>query len=133
MVKLVIYDDEYPELTEVIIKANRKNINCLTYSDATKLYQELEEGILTDFDIFLTDLEFEKVIAYENRTFRDSKIITGVDLAKKVRQLYPNRPIIIQSAYELPQKSEFHDYFFQKPFDIKETLLPALDEIIKLL
>lgn len=111
---LLFDDDPHVDLIGEWIRGADGDYLVLHYCNPADLVDDLDGGL--KFDLFLTDLAVER-----------GRSLSGVDLAQKVRNMYPDVPILTWSGYD--HKPYFSRYHLTKPVDAK-TLVQVLNRFI---
>ena len=86
----------------------------LTYKRGKRLLEDAEQELMYDVAVIDRTLEYERGI-------------DGDDVVKRLKQLYPKRPIISSSAYN--KKSPCANDHIIKPFHMIEEFIPLVEKM----
>ena len=114
---VLIFDDNSAETCAYLIE-HQSDFLCLPYEDSKSCLSDLEAGL--KFDLFLVDRSLDITSSRNAILAGGFNPVTGDDLGKKVRQLYPQLPIIRLSAYD--DKPIYSNRHLVKPVGSKDII-----------
>lgn len=104
--RLLIVEDEAGLRDALLRYFQRRNVSVSAFANAEEAWSAIEGGLA--FDLLLTDI-------------RMPGAFNGSDLAARVKRLYPDRPVVLMTAYDdasLPDGCSV----VLKPFSLAELL-----------
>ncbi len=110
MEKVVLVFDDHDNDAQWTAKIIEDDLGylCVVYNNVRQCLDEIDAGL--KFDLLLTDLAVDGS--------RDT--LTGEDLGQRVRDLYPNLPIVTCSGYDFQPR--FSNYHLAKPVPTRGIL-----------
>lgn len=124
MLRIAVCDDEIENastvenLTRLFFRTHCVDINIKTYQLGKNLFYDLQDGIY--YDLLLLDIEMPE--------------ISGMDLAKQIKENYPSSRIIFITSYSkyAIDAYEFSIFRYIQKNKLEDKLMVALDDFYKM-